>query len=326
MLKKILLICLLCFSVQAIQAQSNAAEAKAAYLLAEESYGKGDYKSALEFLQQAREALGGNNCKVLYLQIMATRELYAKDTSLNSKLLPLIFAFEKSADYADFNEEKSLEITKLKLLVKKEMRTAQEQADAGNKQRDTENRRRAETEKQVSDLVNKWGRFGISLDEADAAHPDWGIKTWEKFELLGSVIYHPRSVAYSRSSYPFTKTNNDDTSLAGKISGIVFTDGMLRGYYSYVMDHEGADHGDIPPEMKKASDEVTEKTGIVPAGNKYYSKRISGPHAPAYEWTYKGLSGTYVIYDFQVSFPAKKGNRVAKLLRYVGYYPSNNNR
>lgn len=171
-----------------LTAQTNANEAKAAYLLAEESYGKGDYKTTLEFLRQAREALGGTNCKVLYLQIMATRELYAMDTSLNSKLHPLIVAFEKSADYADFNEEKSLEITKLKLLVKKEMRTAQEQADAGNQQRDTENRRRAETEKQVSDLVNKWGRFGISLDEADAAHPDWGIKTWEKFELLGSVI------------------------------------------------------------------------------------------------------------------------------------------
>ena len=34
--------------------QTNQTEAKAAYLLAEESYGKRDYKTALDFLKQVK--------------------------------------------------------------------------------------------------------------------------------------------------------------------------------------------------------------------------------------------------------------------------------
>jgi hypothetical protein len=68
--------------------------------------------------------MGTSNCKILYLEIIATRELYAKDSSNAEKLLPLITEFEKSSDYADFNEEKTLEIVKLKLLLKGEQKAA----------------------------------------------------------------------------------------------------------------------------------------------------------------------------------------------------------
>ena len=104
--------------------QTNQTEAKAAYLLAEESYGKRDYKTALDFLKQVKISMGTSNCKILYLEIIATRELYAKDSSNAEKLLPMITEFEKSSDYADFNEEKTLEIVKLKLLLKGEQKAA----------------------------------------------------------------------------------------------------------------------------------------------------------------------------------------------------------
>src|SRR4051812_1507668 len=88
-------------------AQTNSSEAKAAYMLAEESYGKGDYKTALDYLTQVKSSLGSANCKVLYLEIMVTRELYSKENNSSEKLLDLISQFEKSPDYASYNPEKA---------------------------------------------------------------------------------------------------------------------------------------------------------------------------------------------------------------------------
>lgn len=50
-----------------LYSQVNETEAKAAYMLAEENYGKANYPVALTFLKNAKLKLGGANCKILYL-------------------------------------------------------------------------------------------------------------------------------------------------------------------------------------------------------------------------------------------------------------------
>lgn len=102
------------------KAQSNPIEAKAAYLLAEESYGKGEMRNALGYLEEAISKLGTANAKILYLKVMTLKEISTTDTSVNRKLDQAIAEFEKAPDVADFNEEKTLEIVKIKMRRKKE--------------------------------------------------------------------------------------------------------------------------------------------------------------------------------------------------------------
>src|SRR5688572_6813702 len=91
------------------------AEAKAAYLLAEEDFNAGKYESTISYLNKAVEKIGAANAKILYLKIMAEKELLRKDTSFLLKLNESIAAFEKAPDVASFNEDKYLEVVKLKL-------------------------------------------------------------------------------------------------------------------------------------------------------------------------------------------------------------------
>src|SRR6476469_6906064 len=113
-MRKFLLI-LLSVSCSISYAQTNSLEAKAAYLLAEESYGKGAMNDALQYLDEAILKLGTANAKVLYLKIMTLKELSAKNKAFDSKLDSAIAAFEKAPDAEDFNEEKSLEVMKVKM-------------------------------------------------------------------------------------------------------------------------------------------------------------------------------------------------------------------
>lgn len=101
-------------------AQTNSLEAKAAYLLAEESYGKGDMSAAIQYLDEASSKLGKPNAKILYLKIMALKELSAKDKTVSEQLATSITAFEKAPDFASFNEEKVLEVIKLKMELKRQ--------------------------------------------------------------------------------------------------------------------------------------------------------------------------------------------------------------
>lgn len=114
----ILIIILLSFGTPA-SAQNNAAEAKAAYLLAEEEFNAGKYESAIAYLNEATEKLGTANAKILYLKIMALQPLAEKDFEQLEALKQSIELFEKATDIESFNEEKKLEIYKLKLKVKR---------------------------------------------------------------------------------------------------------------------------------------------------------------------------------------------------------------
>jgi len=119
---KYLQLFLFCVFVNAVSfAQTNQVEAKAAYLLAEESYAKGDMKSTVQYLDEAGNKLGSVNAKILYLKIMAQRELANADQSYFAKLDSTIALFQKSPDVSTFNEDKVLEVAKIKLQLKKEI-------------------------------------------------------------------------------------------------------------------------------------------------------------------------------------------------------------
>lgn len=101
-------------------AQNNGAEARAAYLLAEEQFNAGKYEDCISYLEEAIKKLGSANSKILYLKIMSQRELAKKDPDYTPKLVATIETFEKLPDAASFNEEKLMEVMKLKLFIKKE--------------------------------------------------------------------------------------------------------------------------------------------------------------------------------------------------------------
>lgn len=250
-MRKLIMVCLFLITGYTLNAQANATEAKAAYLLAEDSYGKGDYKSALEFLRQVREALGSTNCKILYLQIMATRELYAKDTGSNNNVLPLILEFEKSPDYANFNEEKSLEISKLKLLIKTEQKAAMDKVAElmMAKQKRTDSLAKARTQDHKNAFINtvtQKGQFNITLDELDKANPKWKVKKWIADRLSPAVeLYHNPAYSYDAADFPFpTIPSMKGSHNPFTILGVYVKDGKVTGYqvlqaYSTYV-HEGS--------------------------------------------------------------------------------------
>ena len=219
--------------------QSNQTEAKAAYLLAEESYGKGDYKTALDFLQQVKTNMGKSNCKILYLEIMATRELYAKDSSNAEKLLPLITEFEKSSDFADFNEEKTLEIIKLKLLLKGEQKAAKDKLNKLTelkiaKEKTIDSITKARTPAQKDFFIKKVteiGQFNITLDELDKANPKWKVKKWIAYKLSQTVdLYHHPDLSFTAADFPFPSSPKS-VYHSGHIVGVYLKDGKISAYY-----------------------------------------------------------------------------------------------
>ena len=108
------------FLINGAHAQSSAAEAKAAYLLAEEEFNAGKYAASISYLDQATAKLGAANAKILYLKIMALQVLAEDDDASLEALKKAIAAFGKAPDYESFNEEKQLEVLKLKLRLEKE--------------------------------------------------------------------------------------------------------------------------------------------------------------------------------------------------------------
>lgn len=332
-MRKLIMICLFMVTGYALNAQANEREAKAAYLLAEESYGKGDYKSTLEFLGQVREALGSTNCKILYLQIMATRELYAKDTSNNSKLLSLILEFEKSPDYANFNEEKSVEISKLKLLAKGEQKAAREEQDrqlnklaelkiAREKRIDSMEKARTPVHKEAfTNEVNQQGKFGITLDELDKAHPKWRVNKWIKEKLSPTVdLYHSPVFSFETASFPFPTTHNGGSKHDYDVSGVYVKDGKVTGYQWRRYEFDAVFDG--------AMSSYNIYLGLTNSYVQIYSTRflldpiivpftVAGVTANRYLWT----EGKYGYMIEEMHYP-KGGGGIAKSIITVFYNPT----
>lgn len=210
-MKRIVFLLAILAATYVSNAQGNANEAKAAYMLAEESYGKGDYRTALEYLQQAKTALGATNCKVLYLQIMVTKELNAKNPKAPNILLPLIAEFEQAPDYKDFNEDKSLEITKLKLAMKLEQKALKEQEDKQKAELEAE----AAVERAIDRIFSRYPPLDITLAELDALHPNMKLKNWKANKTFPTVKMSPNmDQVFTRERYPFGRIEKNFDSSA----------------------------------------------------------------------------------------------------------------
>jgi|GEM_PF-2580111 len=185
-------------------AQNNANEAKAAYLLAEESYSKGDYKTALDYLQQVKTALGSANCKILYLQIIITKEVNAKNPRASEVLLPLIAEFEQSPDFKDYNEEKILEITKIKMAMKNEQKALKEKDDREKAIKDSAALADKTLNAALDKIFNRYPPFDLTPDQLDAARPELNVKKWKPTKKYPGVV-GPDFIDYNfeREGYPF---------------------------------------------------------------------------------------------------------------------------
>jgi hypothetical protein len=185
---------------------ADANEAKAAYMLAEESYVKKDYRTALDYLQQVKTLLGTTNCKVLYLQIFVTRELNVRNPRASEVLLPLITEFEEAPDYKDFNEDKILAITKFKLMLKMEQRALKAKDDSIRIVRDTE----AALEKAMSKILSRYPALDITYAELDANYPEMNIRKWKSNKTYASVIMSPNmDYDFTKERYPFGKIEEE---------------------------------------------------------------------------------------------------------------------
>jgi hypothetical protein len=162
-MKKLLALSALMFVGYTVNAQANALEAKAAYLLAEESYGKGEMHAALDYINEASSKLGTANAKICYLKIMILKEVSFKDTNALAKMDSAILAFEKAPDIADFNEEKILEIVKIKIERKRNAVVENEKKKYSAEM----------LEENMTALQNKIGwRIGMPVDSVVASHKD----------------------------------------------------------------------------------------------------------------------------------------------------------
>jgi hypothetical protein len=167
----VVLFSLLLSSLPAL-AQMNETEAKASYMLAEENYGKGNYPVALTFLKNAKANLGGANCKILYLQIQIESELAKTRKNYRDSLLKTITAFQNSPDIKDFNEDKVLEVVKMKLEIAQ--KTAEEAALLAEQKLAEE----AKNDKTFKDWRFTIGlTVGLTVQEAEKMYPAWFRRT-----------------------------------------------------------------------------------------------------------------------------------------------------
>lgn len=162
----------LLLSSMPVLAQMNETEAKASYMLAEENYGKGNYPVALTFLKNAKASLGGANCKILYLQIQIESELAKTKKNYRDSLLKTITAFQASPDIKDFNEDKVLEVVKMKLEI------AQKAAEEAALLAEQKLAEEAKSEKTFKDWRFTAGlNVGLTVKEAEKMYPAFFRRT-----------------------------------------------------------------------------------------------------------------------------------------------------
>lgn len=154
------------------QTGTKAAEAKAAYLLAEEEFSGGKYATSLTYLDEAISKLGAANAKILYLKIMALQMLTKEDDTNLPKLKAAIDAFEKAPDFDGFNEDKQLEVMKLKLKLGKDGSLGRSVSPL-------------ESSVYAKMGITGW-QVGVKLEDMQAAHPEFFAKA--KKSSLGDTI------------------------------------------------------------------------------------------------------------------------------------------
>lgn len=160
-MKKTIYMLLLFVLSNQIYAQNKQNEAIAAYQLAEENFEKGNYQTALDFLESAKKNFGKANSKMLYLQVYIENELYKNEQLSYNDILKTIASFEKAPDIKTFNNDKKLEISKLKLTL----------ANI-EKERAKILKEKEEKEKKVDDYAYEGWPFNISFKELQEKNKD----------------------------------------------------------------------------------------------------------------------------------------------------------
>ncbi|TAJ55345.1 MAG: hypothetical protein EPO58_07635 [Chitinophagaceae bacterium] len=190
-----------------VLAQMNETEAKASYMLAEENYGKGNYPVALTFLKNAKANLGGANCKILYLQIQIESELAKTKKNYRDSLLNTITAFQNSPDIKDFNEDKVLEVVKMKLEIAQK---AAEEAALLAEQKLAEEAKSAKTFKDWRFTAGL--NVGLTVKEAEKMYPAFFRRTKtevsQDYPGLEMITSKPVSGSnYTTTASVFVKNN-----------------------------------------------------------------------------------------------------------------------
>lgn len=248
-----------------ISAQVNSVEAKAAYLLAEESYGKGEMRAALDYVNEATSRLGIANAKICYLKIMILKEISFKDTNALAKMDSAILEFEKTKDISDFNEEKILEVAKLKIERKRNIIVENEQRKYS-----------AEAlEKNMTAFQNKIGwHIGMPVDSVVGSHRD-----------LFDPIFKKRGAKKN-------KMGPDETEWLGMpfgagISQVEFRNGFLFGYLHYFHNlFDTPDYAKSRPVLKQILSDLTSQFGYLPEP-KTSSSGAGLPQSTISQYTWK---------------------------------------
>jgi len=262
MKKRILLLTLiLIFKVGLSIAQTNATEAKAAYLLAEENYGKGDYKAALRLLNNAKKSMGMANSKMLYLEVQIESELLKSDKSHYAALMKTIADFQSAPDIKDFNEEKVLEVVKIKMQL----------ADDHERQLAAENEARAKSEAAKQRLANysyqNWP-LGVNFTELTVSHKDSLIfkkKTKQRVESNGMTLNYHNFIGFFFGTTSYIPNNYMITN----VFGVLTKDGIVKGYLKQLYNENKSfskkSYQQTEIDVKTIIDKRTQEFGFVPS-------------------------------------------------------------
>jgi hypothetical protein len=255
-------------------AQGNQIEAKAAYLLAEESFAEGNYAATLEYLETATKNLGTTNSKLLYLKIQAEHELYKKDKSYYDALIKSISAFQNAADVNTFTEEKVLEIAKKKLLLIKD----QEQE---TKLKEEHTRKKTERSEYLDNYMFHSWPFGVTLDALKIAFKKNLLfkrkvnSTIESNNGLNDrtiLLHYPADVVQEGGEsnmilFPLIVFQDD-------VYGVLTKDNIVKGYRKIIYEVNKANNKGMTQEqslekLKATIDNFSNYFGFEPEYQKY---------------------------------------------------------
>lgn len=229
-MKKKILSLLLFISPIVLLAQVNETEAKAAYILSEESYLVGEYATALNYLAKAEEKLGQTNSKLLFLKVQILSELYKNDKSYYEKVLETITAFQSDPEIKNFNREKVLEVYKIKMLI--ESKIEEELLVTDNL-----NNKIEELEKNYEEYSFEGWPFGVEIERLKVTHADSLIfqkklksKTFWRDKNLTAI--YPASIIWAGEFPSITTAYTHSPYL------ILTKGGVVKGYRKVLSIHQ----------------------------------------------------------------------------------------
>ena len=272
----------------------NPNDAKAAYLLAEEFYAKSDYASTLKYIDLTEKNLGETNCKVLYLKIITQSEL-AKQSQNYSSLLQSIGLFENATDYPDFNVEKKLEVSKIKLLTN----------DLVEKQRINNESNQAKKKAFEKGFEIVQNRYFVDLPILSAYKDLLEEKKEDKF-------FQKIKTSYDWGNNTFLMTPYESFFKSGYtgLSGVVVKDDIVLGYIYHLFDEW------VKPKNSMANENLDEVIRQLKQDFGFDPKVYTKGETTFYSW-YWDKKEVYVARRDQLKTELDSRNYLKICLRYL---------